>query len=38
LAPGSSRIFVEADGELLGTVPAEISVLRDALTILVPVV
>lgn len=34
----SSRIFVEADGELLGTLPAEISVVTDALTILVPVV
>lgn len=33
---GASRIFVEADGELLGTLPAEISVVRDALTILVP--
>jgi diacylglycerol kinase (ATP) len=34
----SSRIFVEADGELLGTLPAEISVVTDALTILVPAV
>lgn len=33
---GQSRIFVEADGELLGTLPAGISVLPDALTILVP--
>ena len=33
---GSSRIFVEADGELLGTLPAEISVVADALTILGP--
>jgi diacylglycerol kinase (ATP) len=32
----SSRIFVEADGELLGTLPAEISVVPDALTILAP--
>jgi diacylglycerol kinase family enzyme len=32
----SSRIFVEADGELLGTLPVEISVLPDALTILAP--
>jgi diacylglycerol kinase (ATP) len=30
------RIFVEADGELLGTLPAEISMLPDALTLLVP--
>ena len=38
-SPGSatnSRIFVEADGELLGTLPAEISVIPDALSILVP--
>ncbi|MGH9497594.1 MAG: diacylglycerol/lipid kinase family protein [Terriglobales bacterium] len=33
---GSSRILVEADGELLGTLPAEISVAPDALTILMP--
>jgi diacylglycerol kinase (ATP) len=31
------RIFVEADGELLGTLPAEISVVRDALMLLLPV-
>jgi diacylglycerol kinase (ATP) len=31
-----SRIFVEADGELLGTLPAEISVVPDAVTLLVP--
>jgi YegS/Rv2252/BmrU family lipid kinase len=30
------KIHVEADGELLGTLPAEISILPDALTILVP--
>jgi len=30
------RIFVEADGELLGTLPAEISVVRDALMLLLP--
>jgi YegS/Rv2252/BmrU family lipid kinase len=30
------RIYVEADGELLGTLPAEITVLPDALTILTP--
>jgi diacylglycerol kinase (ATP) len=29
-----SRIFVEADGELLGTLPAEISMVRDAVTLL----
>lgn len=33
---GSSRIFLEADGELLGTLPLEISVVPDALTILAP--
>ena len=31
-----SRIFVEADGELLGTLPAEINVVPDALTLLFP--
>jgi len=30
------RIFVEADGELLGTLPAEISLVRDAVTLLMP--
>ena len=32
----AERIFVEADGELVGTVPAEISVVPDAFTLLVP--
>jgi diacylglycerol kinase (ATP) len=32
----NSRIFVEADGELLGTLPAGISVISDALTLLIP--
>jgi diacylglycerol kinase (ATP) len=32
----SKRIFVEADGELIGTVPAEMSILPDAFTMLVP--
>jgi len=31
-----SRIFVEADGELLGTLPAQITTVPDALTLLVP--
>jgi YegS/Rv2252/BmrU family lipid kinase len=31
-----SRIFVEADGELLGTLPAEMTVIPDALTLLYP--
>jgi diacylglycerol kinase (ATP) len=32
----NSRTFVEADGELLGTLPAQISVVHDAVTLLVP--
>jgi diacylglycerol kinase (ATP) len=35
-ANADSRIFVEADGELLGTLPAVISIVPDALTLLVP--
>jgi diacylglycerol kinase (ATP) len=31
-----SRIFVEADGELLGTLPVRISIVPDALTLLAP--
>jgi len=31
-----SRVYVEADGELLGVLPARISVVPDALTILAP--
>ncbi len=31
-----SRIFVEADGELLGTLPANISIVPDAVTLLMP--
>jgi len=34
--PSQPKIFVEADGELLGTLPARISMVSDALTILVP--
>jgi YegS/Rv2252/BmrU family lipid kinase len=30
------RIYVEADGELLGRLPARLSVVRDALSVLVP--
>jgi diacylglycerol kinase (ATP) len=30
------KIYVEADGELLGTLPAEITVVRDALSLLAP--
>ena len=35
-AVSGSRIFVEADGELLGTLPVEISAVPDAVTLLVP--
>jgi diacylglycerol kinase (ATP) len=34
--PEASRIYVEADGELLGTLPAEISMAPDRLNILAP--
>lgn len=34
--PDSRRIYVEADGELLGTLPVEITVVPNALTILAP--
>lgn len=33
--PGN-RVYVEADGELVGTLPAEITVVPDALTLLAP--
>jgi diacylglycerol kinase family enzyme len=32
----NKRIYVEADGELLGMLPAEITVVPDALTVLAP--
>ena len=32
----SQKIYVEADGELVGTLPAEISIVPDALTLLAP--
>jgi len=32
----SARIYVEADGELLGTLPVELSIIPDAVTLLVP--
>jgi diacylglycerol kinase (ATP) len=35
-AAADSRIFVEADGELLGTLPATISIVPDALWLLMP--
>jgi YegS/Rv2252/BmrU family lipid kinase len=34
--PSPRKIYVEADGELLGTLPAELSVVPDALTVLAP--
>jgi YegS/Rv2252/BmrU family lipid kinase len=33
---GQPKIYVEADGELIGTLPAEITVVPDALTLLAP--
>ena len=33
---GDSPVYVEADGEILGTLPAEITMVRNALTILAP--
>jgi len=33
-APASPRTYVEADGELVGTLPAEITIVPDALTLL----
>ena len=35
-SPASSLIFVEADGEILGTLPAKISIVPAALTLLFP--
>jgi len=34
--PDAAKIYVEADGELLGTVPAELSIIPNAFTLLVP--
>jgi diacylglycerol kinase (ATP) len=34
--PNPPKIYVETDGELVGTLPAEITVVRDALTLLAP--
>jgi diacylglycerol kinase (ATP) len=33
---GQGKIYIEADGELLGTLPAEITAVPDALTLLAP--
>jgi YegS/Rv2252/BmrU family lipid kinase len=35
-ASATRRIYVEADGELVGSLPAEISIVPDAVTLLVP--
>jgi len=35
-SPPPSKIYVEADGELIGSLPAEISIVPDALTLLTP--
>ena len=35
-AQNQPRVYVEADGELLGTLPAEITIVPDALTLLAP--
>jgi diacylglycerol kinase family enzyme len=35
-SPTQRKIYVEADGELLGTLPAKITVVPDALTLLAP--
>lgn len=34
--PSGERVYVEADGELIGTLPVEINMVPDALTLLVP--
>ncbi|HXJ90754.1 MAG TPA: diacylglycerol kinase family protein [Candidatus Binatia bacterium] len=34
--PTARKIYVEADGELIGSLPAEMSVIPDALTVLAP--
>jgi diacylglycerol kinase family enzyme len=36
LEKSEEKIYVEADGELLGTLPAEITIIPDALTLLAP--
>jgi diacylglycerol kinase family enzyme len=33
---GQRKVYVEADGELVGTLPAEITMVPDALTLLTP--
>jgi diacylglycerol kinase family enzyme len=34
--PAVSKIYVEADGELLGSLPAEFTIVPDSLTVLGP--
>jgi YegS/Rv2252/BmrU family lipid kinase len=36
VATTDSKVYVEADGELIGTLPAEIKIIPDALTLLAP--
>jgi diacylglycerol kinase (ATP) len=36
IEPQQHRVYVECDGELLGTLPTEISIIPDAVTLLVP--
>jgi diacylglycerol kinase family enzyme len=35
-APDDNRIYVQADGEAIGNLPATISTVPDALTLLIP--
>jgi diacylglycerol kinase family enzyme len=34
--PDGERIYVEADGELLGRLPARMTMVRDALSLIIP--
>jgi YegS/Rv2252/BmrU family lipid kinase len=34
--PARSKVYIETDGELVGTLPAEVTVIPDALTLLAP--
>jgi diacylglycerol kinase family enzyme len=36
LEPSTERVFVEADGELLGTLPVRIEVVPQILNLLIP--
>ena len=35
-APGGRRVYIQIDGEFAGHLPAEIQIVPDALTLLVP--